>query len=360
MKIILLALLLLSTASYGAGKTILPASDGTYIDRATELALHCVHTEFPNTLPKRIFGKSPKEFHPAFYGCYDWHSSVHSHWVLVRLLRLDMNPAKSAEIRKKLNISLTRENILTEVKAFQEPGLRRSYELPYGFAWFLQLTAELHEWDNPDAKRWLANLKPLESLIVERLRVWAASMNSTLKIGTHNNSAFALGLILDWAKSVGNEQLAREFFYVGRFAYNRDRDCDLASEPERSDFLSPCLTGADLMRRLMPRDQYSKWLSGYLPNLPEDGKSGWLEVQRSAPSDTHLFGLNLSRAWMLEGIASALPDNDKRRAALLAEAKSHKDGGVAIVMSELDYMGSHWLGTFTLYLMTKRGISTGN
>ncbi|WIO73148.1 DUF2891 domain-containing protein [Porticoccaceae bacterium LTM1] len=372
-KIILtLGLCLLTSAALQAAE---PARfTKPYIKRVTELALGCIHTEYPNILSylkeKNIkstyfsdtpfSGDSYKQQAPAFYGCFDWHSSVHNHWALVRILRLSANPEQQSQIIDTLNSSFTPENIATEVASFQSPEMHRGYELPYGFTWFLQLTGELRQWDNLQARQWLANLKPLEDLIVERLQIWLASMNTPLIIGTHNNTAFNLGLMLDWAKVSDNSHIARRIEWFTKKHYGKKASCPIASEPERKDFLSPCLAEADLMRRVLTTAEFDKWFSDFLPTVPLNGKAGWLSVQLSAGEDTHLFGLNLTRAWMLDGIAQALPEKDPRIATLNAESKAHQEAGTGIVLGELNYMASHWLGSFTAYLLTERGVSIEN
>ena len=345
-----------------------------YIKRVTELALDCIHTEYPNILSYleekglgRVYfkdtpfsGDSYKKQAPAFYGCFDWHSTVHNHWALVRILRLSANPNQQTQIIKALNTSFTPQNIATEVATFQSPLMHRGYEQPYGFTWFLQLTGELRQWNSQQAKQWLATLKPLEDLIVERLQVWLAAMNTPLVIGTHNNTAFNLGLMLDWANVSGNDLIAKRIERFARQHYGEKTNCPIANEPERKDFLSPCLAEADLMRRVLSTAEFNQWFGSFLPKVPSNGKAGWLQVQLSAGEDTHLFGLNLTRAWMLDGIASALPENDPRIPTLNAEAKAHQQAGLGIVLGELNYMASHWLGSFTAYLLTERGVSISN
>ena len=166
-------------------------------------------------------------------------------------------------------------------------------------------------------------------------------------------------MILDWARAAGDrdvDQLLRS--RIDTF-YLNDRNCPMAYEPSGQDFLSPCLAEADLMRRMLAPDRFASWLRAFLPSIPADGSSSWLEpaivTDPTDPKLAHLDGLNLSRAWMLEGIAAGLPANDARRASLLAVAKHHREAGLKAVTGE-HYEGAHWLGTFAVYLATGRGL----
>lgn len=341
-----------------------PPRDGVVTDRFARLALACVHKEYPNkiahVLNSDADARPPRDLYPAFHGCYDWHSSVHGHWLLVRILNTDPETPYRAAILAALARSFTPENIAGEIAYFQQPD-RSSFERPYGTAWFLQLMTELREANFPEAAEWTETLAPLETLIVAYTSAWLPRLVYPIRIGTHNQTAFAFGLMLDWADSAGNTAFRDQLAAKARGFHMNDVNCPLAYEPSGEDFLSPCLMQADLMRRVMDRDEFTAWLSAFLPQIPVDGSAGWLEPGVVLdPSDgklVHLDGLNLSRAWALEGIASALPEGDPRRAALLAAAAVHKDSGIASVSDE-HYAGSHWLASFATYLETRRGIHT--
>jgi hypothetical protein len=208
----------------------------------------------------------------------------------------------------------------------------------------------------------LANLRPLEEATLERLKTWLPKLSHPVRIGEHNQSAFALGLLLDYARAPGNEEFARLLTTKTREFYFADKDCALSYEPSGEDFLSPCLGEADAMRRVLAPAEYAKWLSDFMPRIPITAKVDWLRVAVSPdPSDpklAHLDGLNLSRAWMLEGIVSGLPADDKRRPALVAAAEAHHRAGLAAVTGA-HYEGGHWLGSFAVYLVTQRGIPRG-
>ena len=336
--------------------------DPALAERFARLALACVHQEYPNkvahVMSSDADARPPRELTPAFYGCYDWHSSVHGHWLLARVARLLPEAPYAAEARAALARSLTPDNVAAEVAYLEGKG-RVSFERPYGLAWLLQLGAELREWDSPEAHGWAAALAPLEKASVGRLRDWLPKLTRPIRIGEHSQTAFALGLVHDWARVAADGETAALVVARSRDFYGADRGCPLAYEPSGEDFLSPCLGEADLMRRVLPPAEFARWLSAFLPDLPRDGSSGWLEpgivTDPSDPKLAHLDGLNLSRAWMLEGMAAALPPGDARVASLRASAAVHRDKGLAAVTGE-HYEGGHWLGTFAVYLVTGRGL----
>ena len=336
--------------------------DPALAERFARLALACVHQEYPNKIAHVMASdadaRPPRELTPAFYGCYDWHSSVHGHWLLARVARLRPDTPLAADARRALARSLTAANLAAEARYLEGKG-RVSFERPYGLAWLLQLGTELREWDSPEARAWAASLAPLEKAAALRLRDWLPKLTRPIRIGEHSQTAFALGLVLDGARARGDAQTAALVVARSRDFYGADRDCPLAYEPSGEDFLSPCLGEADLMRRVLPPDDYAAWLAAFLPGLPKDGSSEWLApgivTDPTDPKLAHLDGLNLSRAWMLEGMASALPDGDARVAGLRAAAAVHREKGLAAVTGE-HYEGGHWLGTFAVYLVTGRGL----
>jgi len=336
--------------------------DPAVAERFARLALACVHQEYPNKIAHVMSSdadaRPPRELTPAFFGCFDWHSCVHGHWLLARLARLLPQAPFAADARAALARSLTPENVAGEVRYLEGKG-RVSFERPYGLAWLLQLGAELREWGSPEARAWSDALAPLEKASAAKVTEWLPKLTRPVRIGEHSQTAFALGLVLDWARVARDAQTEALVVSRTRDFYGGDRDCPLAYEPSGEDFLSPCLGEADLMRRVLPPAEFARWLTAFLPGLPEDGSANWLEpgvvTDPSDPKLAHLDGLNLSRAWMLEGIASGLPQGDRRIAALRAAAKIHRDKGVAAVTGE-HYEGGHWLGTFAVYLVTGRGL----
>ena len=336
--------------------------DRPLAERFARLALDCVHRDYPNKIA-HVFqsdadARTPRELYPAFYGCYDWHSSVHGHWLLTRVLRTYPDTGLRDEIVAALDQSFTAENIAGEVAYFAGEG-RASFERPYGLAWFLQLMTELREWDDPKAQAWADTLAPLEEAVVARITDWLPKLAYPIRLGTHNQSAFAFGLFLDWADATGRDDVAALVRGKSLAFHEEDVNCPLAYEPSGEDFLSPCLMEADLMRRVIEAEAYGGWLGTFLPQIPTDGSGDWLEPGIVLdPADgklVHLDGVNLSRAWALEGIASALPEGAARIPALLAAADIHREAGIASVSAE-HYEGSHWLASFATYLVTRRGI----
>jgi hypothetical protein len=341
-----------------------PMFDAKAAERFANLALACVHKEFPNHISHTLNSDAdvapPRKLTPAFYGCYDWHSSVHGHWLLVRLLRTFPDAAFVPAARDALRQSLTAENLVQEAEYLRGQG-RASFERPYGLAWLLQLASELREWDDPQAKEMAANLRPLEQIVVERLSAWLPKLSNPVRIGEHDQTAFGLGLALDYARGAGDEKFVELLVARARQFYLNDKNCPLAYEPSGEDFLSPCLGEADLMRRVLPSREFATWLTTFMPQISTSAGTAWLQpVVSPDPSDpklAHLDGLNLSRAWMLKGVASALPKNDKRLASINAVAEQHERAGLAAVTGE-HYEGGHWLGSFAVYLVTQRGISS--
>jgi len=331
-------------------------------ERFAKLALACVHKEYPNkishSLNSDVDVAPPRKLTPAFYGCYDWHSSVHGHWLLVRLVKTFPNADFVQPAREALRQSLTAENITREAAYLRADG-RASFERPYGLAWLLQLTAELREWDDPQGKEMTANMRPLEEIVLEHLNAWLPKLSNPVRIGEHDQTAFALGLILDYATEAGDQKMAALVMSKAQQFYLHDKTCPLEYEPSGEDFLSPCLGEADTMRRVLSRREFAVWLKNFLPQIRANDKASWLKpVVSPDPSDpklAHLDGLNLSRAWMLEGLADALPKSDKRLPSITETAVAHKRAGLAAVTGE-HYEGGHWLGSFAVYLATRRGI----
>lgn len=339
----------------------------TTATRFAQLALDCVHREYPNKIAHVLSGdedvRSPRELTPAFYGCYDWHSAVHAHWLLVRLLRSAADGPFAPAARNALGESLTQAHIAGELRYLRGSD-RSSFERPYGLAWVLQLAAELHEWDDPAARRWRATLAPLEWEAAQRIKDWLPKLTYPIRSGEHSQTAFAFGLVLDWARTTNDREMQQLIRSRTDDFYGQDTLCPLVYEPSGQDFLSPCLAEADLMRRVLRRDEFGTWLSGFLPTIPTGAAPNrvrWLEpAVVTDPSDgklAHLDGLNLSRAWMLEGIASGLPPGDDRHLTLTATARRHRQAGISSVTGE-HYAGGHWLASFATYLATGRGLPT--
>jgi hypothetical protein len=339
-----------------------PALDEAAAGRFARLALRCLHQEYPNHLSHDLESAAdvlpPHELTPAFYGCLDWHSDVHGHWLLVRLLRLHPDAAFAPEARGALATSLTSAHIAAEVRHLRGAG-RASFERPYGLAWLLQLAAELRQWNDPQARDWAIALQPLETEVAARLRAWIPKLHYPIRVGEHDQTAFAFGLIWDWAEATGDAGMRALLRDAAQRFYLRDRRCPLSYEPSGEDFLSPCLGEADFMRRVLDRGAFAAWLTGFLPGSPQQHGGPWpapaIVTDRSDPKLAHIDGLNLSRAWMLEGIAHGLPRTDPRIPALLAASQRHRDAALPAVTGEY-YEGGHWLGTYAVYLTSAAGL----
>jgi len=326
-----------------------------------DLAMTCLDQIYPNSVKHVLNSKddasSPDALYPVFFGCFDWHSSVHGHWLLVRNAKLFPEHEKTPEIMNRLNAHFTVEKFQIELNYFQQPG-RAGFERPYGLAWFLQLYAELYDWQHPKAQKWLSAMEPLKNHIVTQLSTWIPKLAYPIRTGEHSQTAFAFGLAYDYAKTTNDFVFMDLLTQHSKRLYLNDTNCPTDYEPSGQDFLSPCLAQADLMRRIIPSDDYAKWMKKFLPKIKKG--SQWLPVaqvtDRVDGKLAHLDGLNIARAWMLEGIASGLPPQDKRRSTLVRLANKHATSGLAAVTGE-HYAGGHWLGSFAIYYLTQRGIA---
>ena len=264
--------------------------------------------------PKEVLG--PKALHPAFFGSYDWHSSVHGHWMLVRLLRVVPELPERNEIRAILGSHFTARNI----KAESDYVLRKeskSFERPYGWAWLLKLSEELHGWDDADAKVWSKNLKPLADVIVARYLEYFPKQTYPIRTGVHPNTAFGLAFAHDYARAVDDKRLVALINERARAYFAQDADVPAGWEPGGADFFSPSLTEADLMRRVLAPEEFHAWFKRFLPGAskgePKTLFTPATVTDRTDPQLVHLDGLNLSRAWGMKSIAAALPQGDPAR-----------------------------------------------
>ena len=351
----------LGTTTQARAQQAAATIDAQTAGRFAAMALACVRKEYPNKITHILNSpgdvRAPHELTPAFYGCYDWHSSVHGHWMLARLIRAFPNAPFATDAVAALEANLTPAHIAGEVAYLNATG-REDFERPYGLAWLLQLAAELRETRTPDAAALSSALEPLEGAVVARLKAWLPKLAYPIRAGEHSQSAFAFGLILDYARGTDPALTAMVIAKVREF-HLEDRDCPINYEPSGQDFLSPCIAEADVMRRVLSPNEFAAWLTRFLPRLPTTDSGAWLPIgvvtDKTDGKLAHLDGLNLSRAWMLEGIAAGLPPSDPRRRALMAAARTHAASGLAAVTGE-HYAGGHWLGSFATYLTTRRGI----
>ncbi len=323
--------------------------------RFAALALKCVGREYPNKLDHVMNSaeevKGPQALHPAFFGCFDWHSSVHGHWMLVRLLKEHPDLPGAAEARATLDAHLTPARIAGEVAYLDQPN-RRSFERTYGWAWLLKLSAELRTWDDPDARRWAGALQPLADRLAAQLADFLPKQTYPIRTGVHPNTAFSLHLALDYARAAGDARLEALLMERARAYFGKDRRGPLMWEPGGEDFLSPCLEEAALMAEVLPRARFVRWLEGFLPGLPQ-GLVPATVTDRTDPKLVHLDGLNLSRARALYEIARALGPKDPRRSALVAAGDRHARASLPFLASG-SYEGEHWLATFAVQMLAAR------
>jgi hypothetical protein len=335
-----------------------PGIDLEAASSLSQLAMRCIRREYPNKLSHVLNDdsdvQSPETLHPAFYGCFDWHSAVHGHWMLVRIIRLFPELPEADEIRMALDENLTAENVLLEVKYFDRED-RKSFERTYGWAWLLKLAAELHGWDDAGAARWRENLEPLVKVIVERYMDFLPRQTYPIRRGVHANTAFGIAFALDYARTAENRELENLLKERSMTYYANDAECPAGYEPGGDDFFSPCLMEADLMRRVMTPEEFEKWLSRFLPGLHRGEPRGLLEPavvsDRSDPKIVHLDGLNLSRAWCMKGIASVLAPGNPLKERLVSSANLHARETFSHVASG-HYEGEHWLASFMIYMLS--------
>ncbi len=323
-----------------------------------KLALKGLQKEYPNQPQHVLAGaadaKTPKALHPAFYGCYDWHSSVHGHWMLARVLRLYPDVPEAKAIRKAFDEHLTADHIKVEAAYFDRPE-SKSFERPYGWAWLLKLAEELHGWDDPDARRWAANLKPLADTIARRYVAYFPKQTYPIRTGVHPNTAFGLAFAHDYARTFGDKTLTALIEERARTYFAKDADAPAAWEPSGADFFSPTRQEADLMRRVLMPAEFRTWFRAFLPGAAKgEPRSLFMPAtvtDRTDPQLVHLDGLNLSRAWCMRSIAGALPKDDPARKALVTSAAAHAEAGLKHVASG-DYAGEHWLASYAIYLLS--------
>ena len=313
--------------------------------RLVGIALGHVGQEYPHKLDHVMDGpadvRTPRDLHPIFYGSFDWHSCVHSHWLLARLLRACPNMPEAQSVRDLFDAQFTAAKVEGEL-AYLGAASSRGFVRPYGWAWLLKLAAELRLHDAD----WSASLAPLSDAFAARFTEFLPKLTYPLRVGTHFNIAFALRLALDYADA----ELAGLIGDRARFWFAGDRDCQ-AWEPGGDEFLSPSLCEAVLMRRVLPPTGFAAWFATFLPgvgdSMPDALFSPVTVSDRSDGKIAHLDGLNLSRAWCWRELAPSLPDAE--RDAALAAANRHLAASLPHIAE--DYMGAHWLATYAAMAM---------
>lgn len=326
-------------------------------NKLASMPLKCINQEYPNKTAHVINAEkdailTPKQLHPSFYGCFDWHSSVHGHWMLVRLLRTVQDLENRDKITSILDESFSPEKIKEEASYFTKYQVAQNFERTYGWAWILKLDEELARWNHPKAKIWHQNLKPLTD---EILRLWKAYLPKQTypnRTGVHPNTAFAMSFAIDWAREVGDKSFEEELSEKAKIFYLNNTKTPAYLEPDGSDFFSPSLEIAELMSRILPQKEFEKWL-----NLFYEKRS--LENIELIPiiSDVndyqtvHLVGLSFSKAWAMKNIINALPEKNSIRKQFEISKEKFIENSLPI-MFQGNYGGDHWLASFAVYAMT--------
>ena len=320
-------------------------------NRLAQLPLHCMNTEYPNKLNQTIGSasdlKTPKELHPAFYGCFDWHSAVHGHWSLVSLLKNFPELENRDDIQQKLLHNISKENIEQELLYF-DGTYNKFFERTYGWAWLLKLAEELHTWDSETARELETNLLPLTDLIINKYLEFLPKLNYPIRVGEHPNTAFGLSFAYDYAVAVEHIELMTLIEKRAKDFYEDDQDCPLEWEPSGFDFLSPCLEEAAIMKRVLSLEDFQAWINDFMPELNDETfELAVGEVSdRSDGKLVHLDGVNFSRAWSLNYIAKDLPEF----AHLKNVANQHINYSLPSIVGD-SYEGGHWLGSFAIYAL---------
>ena len=316
------------------------------------LPLACVQKEYPNrtghTLGSEEDLAGPKTLHPAFYGCFDWHSAVHGHWSMVKLLKTHPNLKEADHIKMVLNTNLSKENISTEVAYFKGKN-NKNFERTYGWGWLLKLAEELHTWDDPIAKELSENLQPLTDLIAGKLIAYLPKLQYAVRVGTHSNTAFGLSFAWDYAKTLDNQDLMNSIRTRALYFYKKDQACPIGWEPSGADFLSPCFEEIDLMRRILSKEEFMQWMVKFLPALKQPNFD--IAIARVGDREdgqlVHLDGLNFSRAWVFYGLAKQYPE---AYGHLEQVANKHIAYSFPNLVGDA-YEGGHWLGSFAIYAL---------
>lgn len=349
---LLILILIIFTSSVSMGQADNKVITYESAIKLAKIPLKCIQQEYPNKL-NQVLGEAndllpPTELHPAFFGCFDWHSSVHGHWMLVKLIKLFPDIPEVELIREKLGQNLSYKNIQAELAYFNGTH-NKTFERTYGWAWLLKLAQELNEWDDKQGAIWYKNLKPLTDLITIKYEEFLPKLTYPIRTGEHPNTAFAISLAYDYALSTGNNSLKQLLEERSRDFFLDDTGCPVSWEPNGFDFLSPCLEEANLMERILSQEEYYVWIRDFIPDFGVMIPA--IVSDRSDPKIVHLDGLNFSRTWCLYGISKSLPNPQKESLKKIAD--NHFEASFAYIFSG-NYEGEHWLASFALLALTSR------
>ena len=337
-----------------------PILDEARAVELVNLSLKCVDKKFPYKIGYRF--NSPEwikphyEVTPSFYGCWDWHSAVHGHWTMIKILKLFPNISVKDDIRLKLRKNLSKERLEAEYRFFNDNDFAKTFERTYGWAWLMKLYSELATWDDPEGQIWAENMLPLVNLLSQKTIDYLQVLTSPLRPGTHVNTAFSFSLMHDYAMETNDKDLLNSIKKFSNKYFSGDKDCPTRYEPSGTDFLSPCLAEAESMSKTTEKDRFSIWLRTFLPPLTDDKFSPLLSpplvLDPKDPGIGHLIGLMFHRAWTMNQLASVLPSSDERGDVFTRLAAIHARAGYDI-MFDSGYGGEHWLATFAVYMMSE-------
>ena len=339
------------------GRYILNDEGASYF---AKLSLDCVSKSEPHYFYKAIQEEGdtigPKDLWPSFYGCYDWHSGVHNHWCMIKILKKYPNIPEAGELRKRLNESFTSEHIQSELiyVSSHENGL---FEFPYGQAWILKVADELATWEDPDAKIWLQNLSPLSSYIAAVNGIVWKSVNRVALSGSHDSPAMALSFAYDYSISFHDDKLKKVVADAALKYYNKIQNVPIADEPFKYDFMSASLLVADLMRKYKTPEKFVKWSQKYCPDLFIANRVNIpLQIKKSEKHDgyeSHWDGYHLNRIWCLNGMLKTLPEGTLDEATKKEWTKSmnemwdYAQQSIGVGNYDID----HWLSTFSVFAL---------
>lgn len=328
-----------------------PTLDRENAAKILELPLHCLQTEFPNKTGQTLSNEedlgTPKELHPAFYGCFDWHSAVHGFWSMVEILKMYPDLDADDKIKNQILEQISAENIASEIRYFEREQ-EYSFERTYGWAWLLKLQQAADSWETPTGKTLSQNLQPLSDLLVSKYITYLPKLVYPLRVGTHNNTAFGLSFAFDYAVAAEHKELQLLISESAKRFYLEDKGCPIGWEPDGYDFFSPCMQEVDLMRKVLPKEAFQKWIDAFLPELVSNNFDWEVAVvsDRSDGHLVHLDGLNFSRAWVFYGLAGQMDGFDH----LVALGDKHFLYAYPNIVGDT-YEGGHWLGSFALYAL---------
>jgi len=323
-----------------------------------QLSINCVDKKFPYKVGYRYIDSTWIRPHykltPSFYGCWDWHSAVHGHWSMIKILKEFPNIKEAEKIREIIRKNLSKNNLEKEFQFFQN-DFAKGFERTYGWAWLMLLYSELETWNDIEAKNWSKNLKPLVDLLSERTIIFLNKLSKPLRPGTHANTAFSFSLMYEYAQKTNNEKLLNKIkeYSIKHFSY--DKNCPVNYEPSGTDFLSPCLAEASLMSKILSEKEFNNWLSKFFPSFKEENFGSIITppevLDPKDPGIGHLIGLMFHRAWTLNDVANKI-QNDDKKLFLYKISKNHTKKGFEL-MFDSGYGGEHWLATFAIYNFTR-------